>query len=130
MRRTTLGDLELDLLRFVASHGPTTTREAYDKYGEPNGLARSTIETVLSRLHKKGLLKRGDRDGAICYEPDEESQTVMSQLVEQFVQRTFGGSLVPLVTCFVSRNQLSASEIAALKELASKLEPEKKEEGS
>ena len=128
MRRTTLGDLELDLLRFVSTHGPITTREAYDKYGEPNGLARSTIETVLSRLHKKGLLSRGLRDGAICYKPEEEPQAVVSQLVEQFVERTFGGSLVPLIACFVSRNQLSASEIAELQELAFKLEPQGQED--
>jgi len=45
-----------------------------------------------------------------------------------FVERTFGGSLVPLVTCFVSRKQLSAGEIAELQDLAAKLEPPKKEE--
>ena len=122
MQPTTLGDQELALLRFVSEHGSITAGEAAAKYGEPNGLARSTIETVLSRLYKKGYLARTKRAGIFCFEAVLEPKEVMGGLVEQFVEKTLGGSLVPLVTYFVSQNQLSDSEIAELQKLVSKLE--------
>jgi len=127
MQPTSLGDQELALLRFVSSHGPITAGEAAAKYGEPIGLARSTIETVLSRLHKKGYLARSRKAGVFCFEAVLEPQEVMGSLVEQFVEKTLGGSLVPFVTYFVKQNQLSDSEIIELQQLVSKLESKKQE---
>lgn len=127
MQPTTLGDQELALLRFVSSHGAITAGEAASKYGEPNGLARSTIETVLSRLYKKGYLTRTQTDGVFHYEAVMESQDVMGSLVERFVEKTLGGSLVPLVTYFVSQNQLTEAEVSELQLLVSKLESRRQE---
>ena len=127
MQPTTLGDQELALLRFVSSHGPITAGEAIAKYGEPTGLARTTIETVLRRLHKKGFLGRTQKDGVYCYEAMMEPQEVMRGLVERFVEKTLGGSLVPLVSYFVSQDDLKDTEIAELQQLISKLESRRQE---
>jgi len=127
MQPTTLGDQELALLRFVSSHGPITAGEATARYGEPNGLARTTIETVLRRLHKKGYLGRTQKDGVYCYEAVMESQEVMRGLVERFVEKTLGGSLVPLVSFFVSQDNLTDAEFTELEQLVSKLESLKQE---
>ena len=122
MQPTTLGDQELSLLRFVSSQGQTTAGEAALKYGEPNGLARSTIETVLTRLYKKGYLTRIQDGGVFRYQATMEPQEVMGGLVEQFVEKTLGGSMVPLVNYFVRQSQLSETELAELQQLVSKLE--------
>ena len=122
MKRTTLGDQELALLRFVANRGPTTTGEASLHFGEPNGLARSTIETVLARLHKKGFLLKVADSGLIRYQVAMEHHEVVGGLVEQFVQNTLGGSLVPLVSHFVQRSNLTPDEAAELERLVAKLD--------
>jgi len=127
MRSTSLGDQELALLRFLSEHGPITTGEAAVKYGEPNGLARSTIETVLARLFKKGYLMRDQDGGVFRYRPTMEPQDVIGGLVEQFVQKTLGGSLVPLVNYFVQQDQLSDNELRELQQLVAKLESHKQE---
>jgi predicted transcriptional regulator len=125
MQPTTLGDQELALLRFVSEQGPTTAGEAAAQYGEPNGLARSTVETVLTRLFKKGYLARIQAEGVYRYQATMEPQEVMGGLVEQFVEKTLGGSLVPFVNYFVKQNQLSESELSELQQLVSKLEARK-----
>ncbi len=51
-----VGDQELVVLRWVAEHGPVTVGEVAEKFGEPQGLARSTILTVMERLRGKGHL--------------------------------------------------------------------------
>jgi predicted transcriptional regulator len=127
MQHSTLGDQELALLRFVSSHGPISAGEAATQYGEPNRLARSTIDTVLIRLHKKGFLSRTQQANLFRYEAVMEPQAVMGSLVEQFVEKTLGGSLVPFVTYFVSQNQLTEAETAELRQLVSKLEARKQE---
>lgn len=123
----TLGDQELALLRYVSSQKPATAGEINAGFGEPNGLARSTIETVLERLRKKGFLKRSRADGVFRYEATTAPQELMGGLVEQFVEKTLAGSLVPFVTYFSKQNRLSDDELAELERLVRKLESAKEE---
>lgn len=122
MTTHTLGDQELLLLRYVSSSAPVTVGEIYAGFGEPSGLARSTIETVLERLRKKGYLTRRRLEGVYCYEPTAAPQEVLGGLVEQFVERTLAGSLVPFVTYFSKQNRLTDDELAELERLVAKLE--------
>src|SRR5688572_14649823 len=106
----TLGTQELSLLRYIESNAPITAGEVFSGFGEPNGLARSTVETVMERLRKKGYLARKLDAGLYRYEATVASQDLVSGLVEQFVQNTLAGSLVPFVTYFSRQNRLSDSE--------------------
>src|SRR5258707_353303 len=54
MRKASLGEQELELLRYVTEHAPVTVAEVMEGYGKQTGLARSTIKTMMERLHKKG----------------------------------------------------------------------------
>src|SRR5207249_331104 len=58
MEQPSLGDQELEVLRFVAEHAPISVGEVAERFGEPRGLARTTILTVMERLRKKGFLTR------------------------------------------------------------------------
>jgi predicted transcriptional regulator len=122
MKDKTLGDQELALLRYVAANAPTTAGEINSGFGEPNGLARSTIETVLERLRKKGFLRRTRVASVFRYEPTRAPQEVMGGLVEQFVEKTLDGSFTPFISYFAKQNRLSEDEIAELERLVRKLE--------
>jgi predicted transcriptional regulator len=122
MQTKTLGDQELALLRYVAANAPATAGEISAGFGEPNGLARSTIETVLERLRKKGFLKRSRVSNVFRYEPTTAPQELMGRLVEQFVEKTLEGSFTPLITYFSKKNQLTEAEIKELERLVRKLE--------
>ena len=47
MERPSLGDQELELLRFVTEHAPISVGEAARQFGEPRQLARNTVLTVM-----------------------------------------------------------------------------------
>ena len=51
------------------------------------------------------------------------------QLVQQFIERTLAGSLLPFVTYFSRQNRLSNSELAELERLVEKLQSPDKEAG-
>jgi len=124
MKTGGLGQQELALLTYVSERGSVSAGEAAAGFGEPQGLARSTIETVLARLHKKGFLTRRELGGVFRYEPAIAPQEVLGTLVERFVEGTLGGSLVPLVTYFSRQNRLSQAEMDELQRLVAKLQQE------
>lgn len=124
-----LGEQETELLRHVAARGPVSVGEATENFGEPIGLSRSTIKTMLERLHQKGYLARGRRaeDGVYTYSSPIEERELLSGLVQRFVERTLAGSLDPFLTYFahMKGGALTDAEMRELERLVSKLQREK-----
>lgn len=112
----TLGDQELTLLRYVTDHAPVTVREAAEQFGEPHGLARTTILTMMERLRQKNYLTRFKDQGAFQYQPVIAKTELMQTLVRDFVEKSLGGSLSPFVA-YLSESKLSERELADLRQL-------------
>jgi predicted transcriptional regulator len=130
MQRPSLGDQEFALLRYVAEQGAVTVGEVAAGFGEPQGLARSTVVTVMERLRKKGYLTRKKHDGVFRYVSPLAKEEILGGLVHQFVEKTLAGSLVPFLTYFSQRRRLSAEELTALHQLVEKLQTQDKEANS
>ena len=112
-----LGDQELTLLRYVTDHAPVTVREAAAKFGEPHGLARTTILTMMERLRTKGYLTRVKDAGAFEYVPVVAKKELMQGLVHDFVEKSLGGSLSPFVAYLTEAQRLSERELSDLRRL-------------
>ena len=122
-----VGDQELAVLRYVAEHGPVTVGEVAERFGEPQGLARSTILTVMERLRKKGYLTRSRNERPARYSPRLATAEVMRGLVREFVQKTLGGSFSPFVAYLAEATELPEMELAALRRLVDELEARREE---
>ncbi len=105
MRKPSLGEQELELLRFVTAHAPVSLAQVSEQFGATRGLARTTIHTVLERLRQKGHLTREKRDGIFHYLPCRPQGEVLTDLMTNFFQRTLGGSCKPFVTYLAERSQ-------------------------
>ena len=57
-----LGPLESAVMDRLWKRGQATVREIVDDLGKTRSLAYTTVMTIMTRLHTKGLLQR-DRDG-------------------------------------------------------------------
>src|SRR5688572_23374283 len=64
----TLGDLEIEVLRFVSNRAPISIRDTAETFGRERGLARTTILTVMERLRKKKYLARRRVEGVFLYQ--------------------------------------------------------------
>ncbi|MBC8137294.1 MAG: BlaI/MecI/CopY family transcriptional regulator [Fibrella sp.] len=126
-KRPTLGEQETDLLRYVAAQPtPLSVGEAESGWGDPANLSRSTVKTVLDRLHRKGYLERVRRtDGIWGYRSPLPEQELMGSLVQRFVERTLAGSLDPFLAYFArtGAGRLSPTEQRELERLVQKLQP-------
>ncbi|MHC1480716.1 BlaI/MecI/CopY family transcriptional regulator [Frateuria aurantia] len=130
MSKPSIGDQELALLGYLAEHEPATVAEVVAGYGEPLGLARSTVLTMMERLRAKGYLKRQRSSGAYAYATTTGPAEVMRGAVASFVEKTLRGSVSPFVNWMAERGQVSERELAELEALVSQLQSTRKTDAS
>jgi predicted transcriptional regulator len=120
-----VGDQELALLHFMAEHGPATVAQAVEGFGQPRGLARSTVLTMMERLRRKGHLTRRASDSGYRYSPTTAPGAAVRQAVQKFVDRTLGGTIAPFVAYLAEREELTDEEMAELEALVTRLQKER-----
>lgn len=83
--------------------------------------AEPTIKTLLNRLLTKGAIS-AERDGRrYLYQPLLQRHAWVEAQSADFLGRVFDGRVAPLVAHFSQRGQLSARDIAELKQLIQEL---------
>lgn len=117
MRKAAIGEREVEVLRFVAEHAPVSAREVAEQFGEPEGLARTTVVTLMERLRKKGFLTRRRKEGIYRYTPRVPEAEVAQGLVRQFVEKMLGGSVSPVFAYLTQTRRLSEEEVDELQQL-------------
>ena len=121
-----VGDQELAVLRYVAEHGPATVGEVAERYGERQGLARSTILTVMERLRAKGHLTRHKVEGVYQYASRVPKAELLRGVVGDFVQRALAGSLSPFAAYLAQAEAVSDEELEQLQDVVSQLQQRRK----
>jgi predicted transcriptional regulator len=136
MERPSLGEQEAAVLRFIAEQAPVPARDVVEKFASEQELARTTVLTKIERLRKKGYLTRKRRHGVYYYSPRLPQAEVHQGLVRQFVEKTLGGSVSPVVAYLAGIQEISDADLAELERLAERLktrpgepQPEAPEEG-
>ena len=121
-----LGEQEIEVLRYVSQKGQISVREAATYFEEQKGLARTTVLTVMERLRKKGYLLRLKKDGLFVYSEKVETENVLKSRVSDFVEKTLGGSISPLLSYFAENKKISDEELKKLQELVKSFDGGKK----
>ncbi len=121
-----IGDQELALLRFIGERSPATVAEAVEGFGQPRGLARSTVLTMMDRLRRKGHLSRRLVENVYRYAPKTHHTTAVRHAIASFVDRTLGGSISPFVTYLAEREDVSDEELAELESLLTTLQRDRR----
>ena len=114
-----LGQLELEVLKTVWRMPGGSVHEVTDAILAQKEYARTTILTVIQRLHKKGFLSREKANGSFSYYPTETKEDVMGNLAKKFVQTTFEGSASSLIQ-HLAATTLSTNELAELRDVINK----------
>jgi predicted transcriptional regulator len=127
MGKPTIGDQELALLQYLADNNNASVGEVATRLGEPPGLARSTVLTMMERLRGKSYLRRKQVQGMYRYSPSTGPGEVMRSAVGQFVEKTLSGSVSPFVAWMSERTDVSDNELAELEALVHQLQTRRKE---
>jgi BlaI family transcriptional regulator, penicillinase repressor len=122
MARTPLSrptDAELAILRILWERGPSTVRDVHDVITEGRDAAYTTTGKVLQVMTEKGLATREEWGRVHRYSaaaPEEETQR---QLVDDLVERAFGGSAVKMMVRALSSDKASPADLAEMRRLLS-----------
>lgn len=127
MHRKTIGDQELALLQYIDEAGTPSVGEVAVGFGEPRGLARSTVLTMMERLRGKSYLRREQADGMYRYQSTAGQDSVVQGAIAQFVDRTLQGSVSPFVAYLSQRDTVSDDELAELEALVEQLQSRRQE---
>jgi predicted transcriptional regulator len=127
VRKASPGAQELQLLRHIAKTGPQTVGQLAETFGAAQGLARSTVLTMMERLRGKGYLTRKRVSGVYVYHSSAGDEELMRDTVGRFVQRALEGSLSPFAAYLAERSQVSEAELAELERAVERLRSRRKE---
>lgn len=125
MAKLPVGEQELRILKDLVERGPGSVGELQARYGEPRGLARSTVLTMMERLRRKGYLTRRREDGVFRYST-RNSENLLTGLVGRFVDKALGGSVAPFVAYLSEREAIDDDELRDLEKLLERLRARRK----
>ena len=108
---------ELEILRVLWNRGPSTVREVYDALKENKGVGYTTILKFMQIMAEKGLVRRNEEQRAHLYEAMVPRESTQQQLVDDLLERAFGGSALQLVMQALSSKRATADEIDQIRRL-------------
>lgn len=112
--------LELEIMQVLWETGPANVQTV--QRGLKRELAYTTVQTMLTVLHRKKKVKRTLKDKAYIYTPAVTRTKFTGQAVREFVDRLFGGSAEGLVMSLLQEKHLTPEKLASLHELIEKEE--------
>lgn len=123
MARTPLArptDGELAILRVLWDRGPSTVREIHDAMSQGRTSGYTTTLKLLQIMMEKGLTTREEWGRVHRYSAAAAEQDTQLQLVEDLVERAFGGSAGKLMVQALATKRASREELAEIRKLLEK----------
>lgn len=112
-------DVELSILRALWALGPATVRQVHEVLCEDReeSLAYTAVLKMMQTMADKGLLKRDERGRSHVYRPAQARERTLRHLVDDLLERAFGGSALELVSTALSDRPLDGGEREAVEKL-------------
>jgi predicted transcriptional regulator len=114
--------LELAILRTLWEKGPGTVREIQARLSETKETGYTTALKMLQIMTEKGLVERDETVRPQIYRAKFSQEKTQRQLVQDLLQRAFGGSVKALVMQAVSTRKSSPADLEAIERLLDRFE--------
>lgn len=113
-----LGLVESKFADIIWRCEPLSSRALVELCMQELGWKKSTTYTVLKKLCDRGIFQ--NQDGMVTSLLSKEDFSALQS--EKFVEETFDGSLPAFLVAFTKRKNLTAEEIAQIREMIDSLE--------
>ena len=117
--------LELEIMQVLWETGPASVQTVQREL--KRDLAYTTVQTMLTVLHRKNKVRRTLKDKAYIYKPAVTRSKFTGHAVREFIDRIFGGSAEGLVMNLLQEKHLTPEKLASLRELIEKEEQDAKD---
>jgi BlaI family transcriptional regulator, penicillinase repressor len=114
--------LELTILRVLWEKGPGSVREIQARLSESRETGYTTALKMLQIMTEKGLVDRDETVRPQIYRSKFSQEKTQKQLLQDLIQRAFGGSVKALVMQAVSTKKSSPEDLEAIEKLLDRFE--------
>lgn len=115
-----LSDLQLAILRVLWQREEATVAEVQEALRGDRDLALTTVATVLTRLHRRGVVGRRTEGRQFVYRAEVGEADVRRSMVSALTERLFEGDPAALVNHLIQEGEIDARQLARLKRLLSR----------
>jgi len=103
-------------MKVIWDRGRVTVRDVYEALLTRRHVAYTTVMTMMNILEEKGFLRRmRGEDRAYVYEPAKSRKRVMRAMVNEFIERVFGGSADPLMVHLIEDRHVTMKDLDELR---------------
>ena len=117
-------DAEIAILRVLWERGPSTVRDVQEVLNQTRDIGYTTALKFLQIMTEKGLVRRDESRHAHVYQARYPEEQTQRQMVDDLLERVFGGSAMKLVMQALSSRKASPEELAQIRALLDNLEEE------
>lgn len=110
-------DAELAILRVLWERGPATVRQVHEVLAGDRATGYTTTLKLMQIMAEKGLVTRDESARTHVYEARISRDRTQRQLVNDLIDRAFGGSAAALVLQALSAQPASEEELVEIRQL-------------
>jgi len=110
-------DAELAILRVLWERGPATVRQVHDALAGDRATGYTTTLKLMQIMAEKGLVTRDESARTHVYDARVSRDRTQRQLVNDLIDRAFGGSAAALVLQALSAQPASDEELGEIRRL-------------
>lgn len=106
-----LGKGQMKVMRVLWEKRHATAQKIIDKLNETEPVKRSTVQTFLRTLERKGVIKHDLEGRTFIYYPVETKEKVTRLAFQSFINHIFEGSMEGLVSYIIKNENISSEEL-------------------
>ena len=110
-------DAELAILRVLWERGASTVRQVHEALANTRETGYTTTLKLMQIMADKGLVKRDETARTHVYSASAGEEQTQRQLVQDLVDRAFGGSAAQLVLRALSADGTTDAELKDIRKL-------------
>lgn len=115
-------EAELAILQVLWDRGASTVRDVYEVLRSERKTGYTTILKLMQIMAGKGLVRRDESRKTHVYEAALGEKRTQGQLVQDLLDRAFGGSAEQLVMRAIESKRVSPEEMARIRHLLNETE--------
>ncbi len=108
---------ELSILAVLWDRGPSTVRQVFEVLSAERDLGYTTVLKMLQIMQEKGLVERDESERTHVYRAKESAAATQATLVDDLMERAFGGSAMKLVMHALASKKATQEELAEIRKL-------------
>ena len=115
-----LSEAQMEIMNIVWQHGEVTVAVVLAELNKMRELSRNTVQTMMSRLDKKGWLTHRQDGKTFFYSPTVLREKALRNLTTRLVDKAFSGSAEGLVMALLDGRGITDEESIRIQKLITK----------